>query len=398
MNKEERRATLMKFLEDVDWDTYDYTKAPGANLKFPDFTEAQLETNAPWSPKHYNKTSEWSCVHVPDLNQIAEGEERRLFALYGIPVEWPNKDEDEDALNDLVGELDDAKQEGGESWKEAMDLHGLINDEHYAWIRGRSLGFPAQLTDYEQAKKVIAEIDADPEAAADHGFRDLLHFEWFKRKIAKAKANAWVQHNAILKQTFKALDDRFEKNKAALSDELSPFNGVSLEDWAGANAQLAQARPLAGILKVLGLEQPAWDAINAEWMARMSRDTTATIATVYGQAFTGAGQGKFGAAAKNVSASMKAGFGNDVAGEDPISFEDWIKIQAHMNAALAQGIDPNALLKKYDLTAADWGSAGGYWAMKMSSNPMQYMEQYTALSTRYATAFVGARAGSDIDF
>ena len=173
---------------------------------------------------------------------------------------------------------------------------------------------------------------------------------------------------------------------------------MSLEDWAGANAQLAQAKPLAHILKVLNLEQPKWDAINAEWMARMSRDTTATIATVYGQAFTGAGQGKFAAAAKAVSTSMKSGSGKDVKGDEPISFEDWIKIQAHMNAALAQGIDPNALLKKYDLNAADWGAAGGYWALKMSSNPMEYMDKYQVLTTKYATAFTGAKAGSDIDF
>jgi hypothetical protein len=35
----------------------------------------------------------------------------------------------------------------------------------------------------------------------------------------------------------------------------------------------------------------------------------ATIVTVYGQTFTGAGAGQFGAAAQNMSASMKSGFG-----------------------------------------------------------------------------------------
>jgi hypothetical protein len=402
MNKEQRRDYLMQFLEDVDWDTYDYTKAEGANMKFPDFTDAQVETNIPWSPKHYNKVDNWNCVHVPDLNQIQDGSERRLFALYGIPVEWPNRTEDAEELNELIERLDEAKAADEETWNTAMDEHGLLNNEHYDWLRNRSLGFPDALQDYEKARAAIMAIDAaGPKAKAlmtTHGFRDAQHFTWFKNRVNKAKAKAWSSHNVLLKQAFKALDERFEKNKAALSNELSPFNGVSLEDWAGANAQLAQAKPISHILKVLKLEQPQWDSINAEWMARMSRDTTATIATVYGQAFTGAGQGKFAAAGKAVSASMKAGFGNDVASEDPISFEDWIKIQAHMNAALAQGIDPNALLAKYKLNAADWGAAGGYWALKMNSNPMEYMEQYSALSTKYATAFVGAKAGSDIDF
>jgi hypothetical protein len=398
MNKEERRAAITKFLDDVDWDSYDYTKAPGANMKFPDFTDAQVESNPPWIPKHYNPTSEWNCVHVPDLNQMAEGAERRLYALYGVPVSWPTMKEDPDALDMLITDMDDAKIAGGAAWKEALDQHGLLNDEHYTWIRGRALGIPEQIKEYEQGVKAMLAIDKNPDACTEFGFRDVTHYQYFKLRMAKAKQKAWATFNVQLEATHKALDERFEKNKQALSGELAPFMGVSLEDWAGANAALAQAKPLAHVLKVLGLEQPKWDAVNAEWNARMSRDTTATVATVYGPAFTGAGQGKFAAAAKNVSASMKSGSGKDVKGDEPISFEDWIKIQAHMNAALAQGIDPNALLKKYDLNAADWGAAGGYWALKMNSNPMEYMDKYQVLTAKYATAFTGAKAGSDIDF
>jgi len=84
------------------------------------------------------------------------------------------------------------------------------------------------------------------------------------------------------------------------------------------------------------------------------------------------------------------GHGKDVAGADPISFEEWIKIQAHITAALAQGIDPNALLAQYKMNAADWGTAGGYWSMKMGSNPAQYLEQYQVLSAKYA-AWVRSR-------
>ena len=284
MNSDERNAAISAFLEDVDWNSYDYTKAPGADMKFPDFTDAQVAAAPPWIPKHYNATREWKCVHVPDLNQIADGEERRLFALYGVPVSWPKKD---DGLDDLLDALDAAREEGGETWADAMDQHGLLNDEHYDFVRGRSLGFPEQHTDYDQTVSVIAKIDGDPRCLLEHGFRDLAHFSWFKKKIHKAKAKAWEQHDAILKQTFKALDERFEKKKAALSNELSAFKGVPLEAWAGAIAQLAQAKPMSQVLEVLGLEQPQWDEINAEWMARMSRDTTATIATVYRQALTG---------------------------------------------------------------------------------------------------------------
>lgn len=199
MTKDERRAQLMKFLEDVDWDSYDYTKAPGANMKFPDFTDAQLETNPPWCPKHYNKVAEWNCVHVPDLNQIQEGAERRLYALYGVPVSWPSRSEDPKAVEALIKQLDAAKAAGEEPWNDAMDAHGLLNDEHYAWLRGRSLGFPDALQDYEKAKTAIAAIDAagkNPAALLkQHGFRDLAHFAWFKARVLKAKAKAWASHD-----------------------------------------------------------------------------------------------------------------------------------------------------------------------------------------------------------
>lgn len=398
MNTTDRRQEMRTFIAEIDWSSYDYTRAASADMSFPDFTEAQLATNPPWCGKHYNETSSWNCVHVPDLNQIQSGAERRLMALYGIPVQWPSRSESEDELYDLLCDLDAAQAKGGEVWSEEMDRHGLLNDEHYAWLRGRSLGVPDGLQDYEAATRAITLISRNPELLNELGFYDQAHFDYFKKSVSRAKAAAWTKHAALLKETFQALDERFERNKAALLNELAPYQGVSMEDWAAANAQLAQAKPLETVLQVLGIERPQWDQINAEWMARMSRDTTATVATVYGQAFTGAAQGKFAAAARNVSKSMMSGQGRDVTGEAPVSFEDWIKIQAHMNAALAQGIDPNALLADYRLKAADWGIAGGYWAMKMNSNPMEYLEQYQTLSAKYATAFSRPKAGSDIDF
>ncbi len=404
MNAEERRQKIADFLEEVDWDSYDYTAHAGADMAFPDFSPEQMAEAMIWPSKHYNTTSEWNCVHVADLNQIGDGQERRFLAMYGIPVSWPSRTEDEDGLNDLLDELDSAREDGGDTWAEAMDSHGLLGDEHYEWLRNRSLGIPEALGEYGRAKRAVAAIDAALEAddaddlLSEHGFRDAAHFTWFKRRVERAGAEAWAAMGQVLSETHKQLDERFEKNKEALEDELAPYKGLSMEDWAGANAALAQGQPLEGILAQLGMERPLWDDVNAEWNGRMSRDTTATIATVYGQAFTGAGAGRFGAAAKAVSSSMKAGHGNTVKGEDPISFEDWIKIQAHMSAASSQGIDPNAVLAKYQLTSGDWGAAGGYWALKMNSDPMTYLTDYQTLSAKYAQQFASGSAGSDIEF
>jgi hypothetical protein len=192
MTKEQRRELLLQLLADIDWESYDYTTAPGANMRFPDFTEAQLEQNQPWIPKHYNETSGWNCVHVPDLNQIADGSERRLFALYGVPVSWPSKEESPDEFFALLDELDGARAEGGEVWDAAKDSHGLINDEHYDWVRGRKLWIPEQLgTDYPKAKAAIAEIDAaiarrqGYQTLTQYGFRDEHHYKYIRATLIK---------------------------------------------------------------------------------------------------------------------------------------------------------------------------------------------------------------------
>jgi hypothetical protein len=405
MNAEERREWIQDFLDKVDWETYDYTKAPGADMKFPDFTNEQVENNPPWVPKHYNKTQGMSCVHVPDLNQIADGAERKMMAYYGIPVEWPSRKDDPDALKELIAGLDAARADGGKEWKQAADEHGIVNDDHYEWLRGRMLGIPEGFTDYEKAKAAIVTLDAAlnkhdrvEERLAEFGFVDKKHYLYFKKWVQRAKEKAWADTNAVLQQTFKMLDERFEKNKEALKDELAPFKGVSMEMWAAANARLAQGQALDQVLKQLKIDRALWDEVNAEWNARMSRDTTATIATVYGQAFTGAGQGQFGDTGQAVSASMQAGFGKDVKGKDPMPFEDWVKIQCHMTAATAQGIDANALLAQYKLKAADWGTIGGYWAQKMNSNPMEYLEKYQVLMAKYTQEFATAKAGADVEF
>jgi hypothetical protein len=399
MDAKEREEYRVKFLAEVDWDTYDYKTSPGADMRFPDFTEAELPHKVPWVAKHYNTTSQWNVCHVADLNQIQDGETRRLLALYGVPVEWPRRSEDAEALDELIDELDRARAEGGARWASALDAHGLLNDEHYDWMRGRSLGFPDSLSDYEKAREAITLIEQarqGGEAATVmkyHGFRDEAHYAWCKQQLDKAKDQAWAQHNVLLQQTAKALEDRFEKNKEALTGELAPYRGVSMDDWAAANVALVQGLPLENILGVLGIERPQWDEVNAEWTGRMSRDTTATIATVYGQAFT-AGPGRFAAGAKG--AQVAAGTGDK--GADPISFEEWIKIQSHITAASAQGVDVGSVLAQYQLNAAEWGTIGGQWATKMSSNPMEYMEKYQALSAKYASAFASGAAGSDIEF
>lgn len=401
----DRKELVSKFIDEVNWDTYDYTTSPGANMDFPDLEED--EDREIWVSKHYNKTGEMNCVHVCDLNQILNGHTRKMLALYGIPVAWPSKDDDEDALEDIIDTLDDAREDGGDDYAEALDQHGLINDEHYLWLRGRKLGRPEAFNDYDTAKAAISKIEA---AKADEDedlddvleefeIKDEMHYDYLKSELENTEASAYAAYNEVMAQTHDFLQNRMDENKEALSDELSPYNGVSVEQWASVNAQVSQGQDLAALIAGMGLEMPAWDEINAEWNARMSRDTTATIATVYGEAFSGGGQGgQFGATAEAVSASMGSGFGADVAGDDPITFEQWVKITEHINAGAAQGIDSNSILTQYDINPTDWGTIGGHWSLKMNSDPMTYIGDYQKFQAQYSQEFAAGASHSDIEF
>ena len=176
-----------------------------------------------------------------------------------------------------------------------------------------------------------------------------------------------------------------QANKEELSGDLAPFMNVSLEAWAAANARLAQMENLDLIVSDLGLDMPSWELVNQEWNDRMARDTTATIATVYGQAFVAGGQGHFGAAGVATATAMD--FHSTTGDEDPISFEEWIKITEHLNAGDAKGIDPAQTLAKYNMNEADWGTIGGYWALKMNSDVAKYGAEFQKYSDKYSEQF-----------
>jgi len=200
-------------------------------------------------------------------------------------------------------------------------------------------------------------------------------------------ANQDEATQAFLNSQQEILQEQREANKEALSDDLAPFMGISLEAWAGANARIAQMEDLEVVIKDLGVDNSTWDTISQEWNDRMARDTTSTIATVFGQAFVGAGQGQFGAAGVATSDAMDIHHGTDSGAEDPISFEQWVKITEHLSAGDDKGMDPAEILAKYDMNAADWGTIGGHWALKMNSNVAKYGSEYSVHSEKYSTQF-----------
>jgi hypothetical protein len=180
---------------------------------------------------------------------------------------------------------------------------------------------------------------------------------------------------------------------------LDPIQGVTMEDWAGANAKIAAGTDLAQVLKVLGIEKPAWDTVSAEWMARMSQDTTFAISTVYGAAFTNPDIGKFAAkgGAAKAPAKAAAGGGTDALSKVKNDFELYVKIMTHQNVGASQGLDAAGVLKKYGLSVADWSNLGAHWTSKLTTD-FTLATKMGELMTKYTAEFSKPGAGDDISF
>jgi len=183
-----------------------------------------------------------------------------------------------------------------------------------------------------------------------------------------------------------------------LKGELAPVEGASLEQWAFVMAKVAGGQDITALLAKAGWDRPKWDRVSAEWNARMSRDTTASIATAYGQAFAASGDGPFASAGKAAASSMLDASKSSVAGKDPISFEKWIEITEAQSAGARQGLDAASILQSYGLTPAQWGTIGGWWSQKFNANAMKLIADYNRLSAKYQAKFAAGFSADSIEF
>ncbi len=222
------------------------------------------------------------------------------------------------------------------------------------------------------------------------GFKSGGHYEKFRtwgvgtwaRKLGADHTNLEFKMSGIAREKIMA-------NKAgAMSGgggALAPVEGISCEQWAQINAALANGGG-AGfdqLLTAASMDRPKWDRVNAEWLARMTTDTTAAIATVYGAAFSGAGQGQFSAHAKH---ARNVGIGGDL-GDEPVPFERYCEIEAAMGCASDRGEDVNQLLGSFGINAVEWGQLGMFWSKKTQQDAMGYHRRHTEYSAKYKAQY-----------
>jgi hypothetical protein len=241
-----------------------------------------------------------------------------------------------------------------------------------------------------------------------HGIRNVQHFYQIKatferwsespacrRKYATPGDLMQVQMNVTQKAAMEVMG--FGNQQQALAEDLAPVEGVSLEQWAKAQAQIASGGNADQIVAGLGIDRAKWDRVSAEWNARMSRDTSFTITMEYSKHFQSAGVGQFaGAAAASASGA------NQTEADAPIPFERYVEIEVAQGAGAEQGKDAAAILRSFGVSPMEWGQVGGWWSMYISQNAMKnnaaLMNRYNQLREQFEAKYKAGSADDDINF
>lgn len=234
-----------------------------------------------------------------------------------------------------------------------------------------------------------------------HWYQVKATFErWSESPAARAKYPTHgdlmqVQMNCTQKVAMEVMN--IGNQHQALAADLEPVEGVGLEQWAKAQAQIAGGGNADQIVAGLGIDRAKWDRVSAEWNARMSRDTSFTITMEYSKHFQSAGVGQFAGAA----ASAAAGGGGTEA-DAPIPFERFVEIEVAQGAGAEQGKDAAAILRSFGMSPMEWGQVGGWWSMYISQNAMknngELHQRYTKLREQFEAKYKSASADDDINF
>jgi len=233
----------------------------------------------------------------------------------------------------------------------------------------------------------------DPEEIILHleGFQSGGHYEKFRNwgvgtwahKLGQDPTNLEFKMSGIAREKILANQ---AGGMSGAGGALQPVEGISCEKWAHINAALAngQGANFDTLLANAGMDRPKWDRVNAEWLARMTTDTTMAIANVYGAAFSGSsGQGQF---SKHAAHAAKVGVGGDLS-DEPIPYERYCEIEAAMGCASDRGEDVNQVLAQFGMNAVDLGALSAFWSKKTQQDAMGYHKKYIEYSAKYKAKY-----------
>lgn len=312
----------------------------------------------------------------------------------------------------------DLVEEDGElQWVQRIDDDVPVDEWQDEWgpLGGKG---PSTLEDFVFHEMVFDHTRAsDPRLAEkkiqELGYEDAGHWYKVRTTVVKHYAQRTGPNvgdgvfgsqeyiDAGMKAHARKLQMEQQATANANPELLAPVEGVTVEQYADISARLAQGMDQTGLLALLaerGLDLATWEKASAGWMDKMSKDTTATIASIYGKAFMGAGQGQFGGTAQQVA--QHAYTGTAAGGEEPIPFEKVCEIQGAMSAWSKNGQDVNALLKStFGMNAMDFSAAQTWWLTQLTAD-MARFPIYNQKVEEWEQKYSGGmeKAGSDVDF
>jgi len=239
-----------------------------------------------------------------------------------------------------------------------------------------------------------------------YGIRDRSHWQTVKDSVYGALMQV---HGSIEVVSQRELNWRMgqvqrgmqaKMANAAAGGGFDPVEGVTLQAWAAFNAAIMGGGNLDDLLRGAGVDRARWDRVSAEWNARMARDTTFAITTVYGNAFQAASQGKYGDYAREANAARAEN--RELKMPPPISLEQFYDIMYAQAYATKQGKDAAEALKSMGLTIVDWTDLGSYMGYFFHRTAQLKWKEYEAIHkkvlAKYEAMHPGVKPDVDIKF
>lgn len=244
------------------------------------------------------------------------------------------------------------------------------------------------------------------EICARHGIRDRSHWQTVKESNYALLARKYGSYEEVSQQEVNWRSGQMQQHmlgqqqKMAAKGGFEAVEGVTLEAWAAINAKIVSGANPDDLLKGAGIDKGRWDRASAEWNARMARDTTFAIATVYGNAFQAASQGKYGDYAREAAAARAAN--RELAMDIPMSWEQYWEILYEQSYGAKQGKDPVAVLKSCGLTIVDWTDLSTFMGYHFNRTAQRHWSEYEAIHKRVeaklAAKYPGVKADVDLAF
>jgi hypothetical protein len=237
------------------------------------------------------------------------------------------------------------------------------------------------------------------------GIRDRSHWQTIKESCYSVLAQKYGG-NEVSQREMNWRQGEMQKHmtgqvaKAQAGGGFAAVEGVTLEAWAALNAAIVSGGNWEDLLKGARIEKARWDRVSAEWNARMARDTTFAITTVYGNAFQAASKGKFGDYAREATAARAAN--RELSMQPPMTYEQYYDILIDQAYAAKQGKDPVESLKARGLTIVDWTDLGSFMGYLFNRDAQRNWPSYQAIHQRveakYAAQNPGVKPDVDISF